>query len=95
MIRAGLYGIKHQLTPPEPVELNIFNMSEAERLEHHLELLPASLQAAVKEMAESDLVREALGDHIFERYLEAKRQEWEDYRIQVTDWEIQRYLGKY
>lgn len=95
MIRAGLYGIKHQLTPPEPVELNIFHMSEAERLEHHLELLPASLQAAVKEMAESDLVREALGDHIFERYLEAKRQEWEDYRIQVTDWEIQRYLGKY
>ena len=95
MIRAGLYGIKHKLTPPEPVELNIFHMSEAERLEHNLDLLPSSLEAAIKKMADCELVRDTLGDHIFDRYIESKRQEWEDYRIQVTDWEIQHYLSKY
>ena len=95
MIMAGLDGIKNGLTPPEPVERNIFSMSESELEENKVKMLPGSLAEALDLLQGSELMRRTLGDHIFECFIEAKRQEWEEYRIQVTDWEISKYLSKF
>ena len=95
MIMAGLDGIKNDMTPPEPVERNIFCMSEEELAASRVEMLPGSLAEAIELLKKSSLVRETLGDHIFDCFIEAKHQEWEEYRIQVTDWELNRYLNKF
>jgi len=95
MIRSGLDGIKKQLAPPDPVEANIFNMSKAELKDHQLDILPASLDEAVKVLRNSELMFETLGEHIFKCFIEAKRYEWEEYRIQVSDWEVKRYLTRF
>jgi glutamine synthetase len=95
VIRAGLDGIKKQMTPPEPVEMNIFHMSKDELKDHQLETLPSSLDEAVKVLKKSELMYDTLGDHIFNRFIEAKRCEWAEYRIQVTDWELKQYLTKF
>ena len=95
MIMAGLDGVKRKLTPPDPVERNIFRMSECELQENKLEMLPGSLAEAIAALEDSQLMRETLGDHIFKCFIDAKRQEWEEYRIQVTDWELNRYLNKF
>ncbi len=92
MLKAGLDGIKHQITPPQPVEENIYHMEESERQRRNLTSLPGSLGEALAEMRADPLIREALGDHIYERFLEAKQQEWDEFRMQVTPWEIERYL---
>ena len=60
-----------------------------------LETLPGSLAEALEAMQEDDLIRDALGPHVYERFLNAKRQEWEDYRLEVTSWELNRYLGTF
>ncbi|MBI6546408.1 MAG: type I glutamate--ammonia ligase [Cyanobacteria bacterium NC_groundwater_1444_Ag_S-0.65um_54_12] len=92
MLQAGLDGIKNELAPPEPVEENIYHMEESERQRRNLNSLPGSLGEALSEMKADPLVREALGDHIFERFIDAKLQEWDEFRMQVTPWEIERYL---
>ena len=61
-------------------------------MERGIEQLPETLGEAIEELAGSELVRKALGDHIFERYVELKREEWEEYRVQVSKWELERYL---
>ncbi len=92
MLHAGLDGIEKGYDIPEPMERNLYELSHDERTERGIEQLPETLGEAVEEMAKSDLVREALGDHIFENYVELKREEWEEYRVQVTKWELERYL---
>jgi len=95
VLAAGLDGIKNKIEPPEPVEENIFIMSEEERAKRGIGSLPGSLEEAIKEFENSTLMRETLGDHIFEKYLEAKKLEWDDYRTKVHQWEIDSYLTKY
>lgn len=95
VLAAGLDGIKNKIEPPEPVEENIFIMSEEERAQRGIGSLPGSLEEAIKEFENSALMRETLGDHIFEKYLEAKKLEWDDYRTKVHQWEIDSYLTKY
>lgn len=95
VLAAGLDGIKNKIEPPEPVEENIFVMSEEERAKRGIGSLPGSLEEAIKEFENSALMRETLGDHIFEKYLEAKKLEWDDYRTKVHQWEIDSYLTKY
>lgn len=95
VLAAGLDGIKNKIEPPEPVEENIFIMSEEERAKRGIGSLPGSLEEAIKEFENSQLMRETLGDHIFEKYLEAKKLEWDDYRTKVHQWEIDSYLTKY
>lgn len=95
VLAAGLDGIKNKIEPPEPVEENIFIMSEEERAKRGIGSLPGSLEEAIKEFENSALMRETLGDHIFEKYLEAKKLEWDDYRTKVHQWEIDSYLTKY
>jgi glutamine synthetase len=92
MLHAGLEGIEKGYECPDPMERNLYELSHDERIERGIEQLPETLGEAIEVLAESDLVRKALGDHIFDRYVELKRAEWEEYRIQVTRWELDRYL---
>jgi len=92
MLAAGLDGIEKGLTPPEPVEENVYHMSEEERKSRGIGTLPASLWDAVQLTEKSDVVREALGEHVFNSFIENKKIEWDRFRVQVTDYELKRYL---
>ncbi|MHC1708835.1 MAG: glutamine synthetase family protein [Methanomassiliicoccales archaeon] len=92
MLAAGLDGIKNKLDPGDPTEKDIYHMSPEERRRHKIVDLPMNLGDALDVMAESKVMKEALGEHIFNHYLHIKRLEWDEYRKYVTDWEIQRYL---
>jgi glutamine synthetase len=92
MLAAGLKGIEEKKEPPEPVEQDIYHLSESERAALKIQTLPGSLYEAIEEVQKSKLVREALGDHIFNKFIENKLIEWDDYRTQVTDYELKRYL---
>jgi glutamine synthetase len=92
MLAAGLAGIKGGLEPPEPIEENVYEMSEEERKKRGIGTLPASLWEAVQLTEKSELVREALGEHVFNAFIENKKIEWDDYRTKVTDHELKRYL---
>ena len=92
MLHAGLEGIERGYECPEPMETNLYDLTHDEREAKGITQLPETLGEAIEELASSELVRKALGDHIFERYVELKREEWEEYRVQVTQWELERYL---
>ncbi len=95
MLRAGLDGIENQMTPPPPVNKNIFEMSEREKRRLRIAPLPSNLLQAVENLERSKLMRETLGDHIFFHFIDAKKKEWNDYISQVHRWEIERYLKYY
>ena len=79
----------------EPVEEDIYNLDENKLAELKIDKLPQSLWQALKEMKSSGLIKETLGQHTFERYLDAKTKEWDDFRMDVTKWELDRYLEIY
>ena len=95
LLLAGLEGIKDNLEPPKCIDRNIFNLSREERKRENIENLPESLHEALAYMQKSDLVKEALGKNTFEYYIKAKEVEWDNYRTQVHQWEINSYLSKY
>lgn len=95
LLLAGLEGIKDNLEPPKCIDRNIFNLSREERKRENIENLPESLHEAIAYMKKSDLVKEALGKNTFEYYIKAKEVEWDNYRTQVHQWEINSYLSKY
>lgn len=95
VLRAGLDGIKRQVPVPESVDCNIFRMSEQERRARKIEELPGTLAEAVSCMEKDAFMRETLGDHVFEKYIALKKEEWNRYRSQVTDWEINEYLNQF
>ncbi|MGB9662021.1 MAG: type I glutamate--ammonia ligase [Moorellaceae bacterium] len=95
MLKAGLDGIKNKILPPPPVNSNIYHMSEEEREKLGIKTLPTSLGEALEELKADPVMVEALGPHIYERFLEAKRLEWEDYCTRVHPWEIEHYLTKF
>jgi glutamine synthetase len=92
LLQAGLEGIEKGYELPEPMEKNLYHLSPDERKRLGIEQLPETLGEAVELTAESELVLRTLGEHMFNRFIEIKRQEWEDYRVQVTQWELDRYL---
>jgi glutamine synthetase len=92
MLAAGLDGIEKGLEPPKPVEENVYEMTEAERKKRGISTLPASLMDAVILAEKSELVREALGKHVFEAFIQNKKIEWDQYRTQVTEYELKKYL---
>jgi glutamine synthetase len=92
MLAAGLAGIEQKIVPPDPVEENVYKMTEEERLKRRIRQLPGSLLEAIQVTEKSQIVREALGDHVFERFIENKKVEWDRYRIQITSYEIDKYL---
>ncbi|HUE77037.1 MAG TPA: type I glutamate--ammonia ligase [Longimicrobiales bacterium] len=94
-LAAGLDGIRNQTEPPDPVDKNIFALTVRERRRHRIQELPRDLGEAIVELRKSDLLEDALGAHVFEHFIAAKEQEWEEYIAQVHDWEIDRYLAAY
>jgi glutamine synthetase len=92
LLHAGLEGIERGYELPDPMETNLYHLTAEQRKERGIVSLPETLGEAIDELAESELARKALGPHIFDRYVELKRKEWDDYRVQLTEWELSRYL---
>lgn len=95
VIAAGLDGIKNQIAPPDSIARNIYHMSPEEREANGIASLPDTLQAALQQLKQDDVIKAALGEHVLEHFIEAKTQEWDDYRIRVHNWELEKYLGSY
>ncbi|MFZ5824406.1 MAG: type I glutamate--ammonia ligase [Bacillota bacterium] len=92
-LAAGLDGIKKGLTPPPAINRNIYTMSPAERAAEGIDSLPHNLRDALRELEADDVIRDALGEHIFNNFMEAKLIEWDIYRTQVHQWELDQYLA--
>ena len=93
-LAAGLEGIKNKIEPPKSIDSNIFDMSAKEKMEGGIEELPTNLYDALVEMSKDPFVKEVLGEHVYEKYMEAKFKEWDSYRKQITKWEVDEYLYK-
>jgi glutamine synthetase len=93
LLAAGLEGVEKGYELPDPMEKNLYHITPEDRKRLGIEQLPETLGEAIELTAESELVLRTFGEHIFNRYIEIKRQEWEDYRVQVTRWELDRYLS--
>jgi glutamine synthetase len=92
LLHAGLEGIEKGYELPEPMETNLYHLTAEQRRERGITSLPETLGEAIDELAQSELAGKALGRHIFDRYVELKRSEWDEYRVQLTKWELERYL---
>ena len=92
MLSAGLDGIEKQMTPPEPVEEDVYHFDRSRLQEYNIATLPGSLAEAIEELEADQVLLDALGEHTARLFVEAKKAEWDDYRMQVTEWEIDRYL---
>jgi glutamine synthetase len=93
LLHAGLEGIEQGYELPEPMETNLYHLTPEQRRERGIVSLPETLGEAVDELARSEVARKALGPHIFDRYIELKRKEWDEYRVQLSEWELDRYLS--
>jgi len=93
MLHAGLEGIEKGYKIEDPMEMNLYDLNDAERAELGVDTLPESLGDALKHAAGSELLKKALGDHIYNRFLELKKKEWDAYRVQLTPWEMDEYLS--
>ena len=92
MLAAGLKGIEEEYELPDPIEENIFEMSEEQRAKNNIEFLPDTLENATREMEKSELMRETLGDHIFHHLIANKEVEWDAYKIHISQYELDKYL---
>lgn len=92
MLKAGLDGIKRKMKPPKPVEEDVYGFDNGKLEELNIDVLPHSLWEAIKQLKRNKVVQEALGQKLLERYVEAKTREWDEFRTNVTEWEVKRYL---
>ena len=90
-LRAGLDGITNQIMPPKSVDCNVFELSKEEREQQGIEELPGTLREAIVELEKDTFIQEVLGEHVAKKYIAAKKEEWQQYRSQVTEWEIDQY----
>jgi glutamine synthetase len=95
MLAAGLDGIEKKLTPPPPVEENIYEFTEEEAIKRKIDVLSKDIMEAISHLENDKVIRSAIGDYAFEKLVDLKKQEWDSYRMQVTPWEIDQYLEKY
>ena len=95
MLNSGLDGVKNKLAAPKSVDVDIFKMTPAEKDAAGIDSMPANLQEAILALKENPIAEKTLGAHIFEKYIEGKMQEWDDYRTAVTDWEVENYMRRY
>jgi len=93
MLKAGLDGIKNSLEPPKPVEENIYQLDSESLDSKNIKILPTSLWNALTALKKNELVKDTLGEHLFERYVDVKTKEWDTFRQQVTKWELDTYLS--
>jgi glutamine synthetase len=92
MLGAGMKGIEQKIELPPPAEMNIFSLSESERQKQNIDCLPGSLEEAIREFEKSQLAKEILGEHIFNSLLINKKVEWDQYRVHVSNYELEKYL---
>ena len=95
MIAAGLDGVRNRIDPGPPINRNIFKMSHREKRRLHIDELPSDLSEAVRWMKKDPLIRAALGDHVYDHFVEAKLAAWQEYNATVHPWEVDRYLARY
>jgi glutamine synthetase len=95
MLSAGLDGFKNNLEPPEPVEENIYQLDGESLVQRNIDVLPGSLAEALDELKKDELMRNVLGEHLYERYIDVKTKEWDEFKKQVTNWEIDTYLDAF
>jgi len=95
LLAAGLDGVKNKLTPPPAVDRNIYIMTHEERMENHIQNLPATLMDALGLLKENEVIVNSLGEHLFEHFMEAKEIEWDMFRTTVHPWEREQYLTMY
>lgn len=94
-LAAGLEGIKNKMEPAPCVDRNIFSMPEEDREKLGIENLPENLCDAIDKFEQDIFIQKVLGEHIAKNYMEAKKKEWQEYRAQVTNWELEQYLHKF
>ncbi len=92
MLRTGLEGVKKGMNPPKPVEEDVYKLGALQLEEKKIDMLPFSIKRAIEELKKDDVLKDALGKHTFDNFYEAKQKEFDDYRMQVTPWEIDKYL---
>jgi glutamine synthetase len=92
MLMTGLEGIKKGLKPPKPVEEDVYKLDKARRQELNIATLPFSIKRAIEELKKDETIKAALGNHAFTSFCEAKQAEFDDYRMQITPWELDKYL---
>lgn len=95
ILASGLDGIRRELEAPPSIQRNIYEMSVRERRRHKIKELPGNLRDAITAAQRDKIIKETLGEHIFEHLIEAKMQEYSDYRVRVHDWEVERYINEY
>jgi len=91
MLAAGLKGIEEKTKPPDPVEEDVYGFDDRKLARFYIKTLPADLGEAIEEFRRSKLMRETLGEHAFNKYLEIKTTEWNEFQRSITDWELNRY----
>lgn len=94
-LKAGLDGIKNETMPPKSMGWSLELLSSMEKEEWGIEAIPATLLEAVQEMKKDSFIKEVLGEYAYETYMELKRQEWDEYKAQISEWEIGQYLNRY
>lgn len=94
-LEAGLDGIEHHLKPPASIDKNIFQMSKREIRRSGIRSLPVNMFDAIAKLEKDKFIQDVLGEHIYSKYIEAKKQEWNEYNRRVSNWEIETYLNKY
>ncbi|OIO14675.1 glutamine synthetase [Candidatus Gottesmanbacteria bacterium CG11_big_fil_rev_8_21_14_0_20_37_11] len=92
LLKAGMEGVKKSMKAPDPVEENLFEFNDEKLAEHYINKLPASLKEAIEEIKKGTIVKKTFGEYTWKRYIEAKEEEWDKFRIWVTDWEREKYL---
>ncbi|NLC11724.1 MAG: type I glutamate--ammonia ligase [Firmicutes bacterium] len=95
MLKAGLDGIKKKMLPPDPVDLNIYDMTPKELEKYQIKLLPQDLNEALQELEKDEVIKAALGPHVLERFIKAKKLQWKEYQQTVHPWELEAYLKRY
>jgi glutamine synthetase len=95
MLKAGLDGIQKDMVLPQPIEEDLFEFTDEMMARHGVGVLPGSLHQALDMLEKDEIVQDAMGPHVYERFLEAKTMEWKEFRQTVTSWEVDRYLGVY
>ncbi len=95
VLKAGLDGIKNKIDPPAPVTKNLYKMTDEELEEKGIKSLPSNLYEAIQELAKDEVIKEGIGEHIFNRFSDAALYEWNAYSRYVSEWELDRYLRKF
>ena len=92
MLAAGRDGIKNKISPPKPMDENIYELSEADRKLRDIATLPGTLKDALEELKNDDVIRSALSDATYENFYSGKMKEWLEYSTSVSEWELKKYL---